>query len=583
MTGPALLRPSLAVVLVAVAAACGDGVITADGTPPPTLASVRATAAGALGVDAGDLRAALAWNIYSDELLECLDAVEVDGPLDFASDNDALIAQQLQLCWSFSERGRVETASVAIEPSFPASFTIPVDALPDPSLLSGRAGARLGIADLLVYSDDNGSGVFEETARGANAFADRVQGTSLPVGEEDVDGAWVIYREGELAPIFKIFEALYGCPEPPLGFSTLLVQIAEDDDSVSCTVDDTPVPVALEASARVASLGCAADPQSHQMTRPQDDEGIPADAAGVCVAVDGYYDLYITLTPDSVCPSFRLYTLAGCADTTSLEACRASSWSLLGDEPAWWPCKYSAGELAFFFEEPAIVGDGIDTLFSISWFDGLGQIDVSALEVEIEQIDGPVRIGAAGLAHGDTDGNGVWNAGERVVVSEIDDTFNTSTAPGTYAVRLLVDGVALESREYFWQPRPLPEVPQIALTAVDAAAPITDGVDEVALLAYVGEGPAFAFDGLVVHGYVGGELPLSFQAGDGGLVLTTDANGDGAFGPGDTLLLLDGGDPFYSLTPDVIASFGAHLYLSLSAEIAFHTSAYVGAAEVDLQ
>ena len=125
------------------------------------------------------------------------------------------MAQALDRCLTFSARGRTETASVPLQPSLPASFSIPVDVLPEAGVLSGDDDARLGIAGVLIYTDDNGNGRYDETPRGAPAFLDRVHGTSLPTSDEAERVTYLIYREGGVSPLWKLFVALYGCAEPP--------------------------------------------------------------------------------------------------------------------------------------------------------------------------------------------------------------------------------------------------------------------------------------------------------------------------------------------------------------------------------
>ena len=204
------LIPSLFSIPLAVA--CGDGVQTPQGTPPAPLFSVRAEATGSLTADA-PVRAALAWTVTSPELIDCLDAIDVVGVLSFSNETsleDEQTAGALQRCLIFSERARVETASVPIEAQFPLALEIPVLTLPDTALLSGDARSRLGLADVVVYEDQDQDGVFDETVRGAVDFADVVKGTSRAIDEDDIDQSLVVYREGELSSVWKIFRAIYG-------------------------------------------------------------------------------------------------------------------------------------------------------------------------------------------------------------------------------------------------------------------------------------------------------------------------------------------------------------------------------------
>ena len=554
-----------------VVAGCG-GVLTPDGTPPRTLFEVGGETRGALDVD-GELRAALAWTVTSAELLACLDDVPVDGPLGF-TEEDLAIVEQLHACLVFSERGRSETASVALDADL-ASFTIPVSALPDESLLSGTPDALLGIAHVLVYTDDDGSGAYEETPRGATAFRDRVHGSSQWFRDGDYDVDFVVYREGSLSPLWKLYEALYGCPEPPVGPSTAHVVYDEADDSVACTIDDGAVVVELAADGAAAAMACAADPEAHVVHRPADVEGdaLPPHAAAVCEPVDGYWDLYVTETPDSVCPSFRQYALVGCADTTSEQACVQSFWNDLGEEPAWWPCKFGDGTTpALFVEDPAFATDDLDVLFTLSWFDGFGQIDADDLTLVFTMDDeGATRTWERdGLELIDGDGDGAFGVGDRLVVREVVDVFGPDTPFGNYP--FTIAGV-----ERWYAPVARPPAPDHDLVVVDAAAPITDGVDEVMRVEYpAGDGDAYPTAGLSVHAYIGGEFPWRVSVAGGG-VAVVDVDGDGAFGPGDALRVSEeAGDDGAPLTPDMIASFTGTLYVSVIVDVGFNASVAMG-------
>jgi hypothetical protein len=574
------LIPSLVLCVAAVAGCDRPGDRPGNDNDPVVdpVFNVRGETRGALAADVtGTLRAALSWSVYSAELVECLDGVEVDGLLDFNDDADWLVAERLELCYAFSERGQRETASVSVAPDVD-SFTIPLGALPDDNLLTGADGARLGVASVMIYTDDNQSGAFEETPRGALAFSDTVHGTSLPVDEYATQASWLVYRDGEVSPLWKLYRAFYGCGDPAQGFSTMTVTIDNDLGTVSCVLDDRPV--AVELLADIEFLGCAADPERHTLHRAAAQDAWPAGAEGICDNSNGFYDLYVTEQANSVCPSFRVYTLEGCSDMSSEQACISTYWSDFGNEPGWWPCAFETDVPALFVEETLHATDDNDAqLFAIRWYAGAGDLDLSRLSVVIETGNGNVTLDGAALSLVDNDQNGVLNAGDRVRVGETNNEFTTNTAPGRYLVRVLLDGAPISTQgEGAYEPVELPTFTAVELTAVDAPAAITDDIDDVAIVTYSGEGPGVAFDTLSARGYLGGEYPLAFT-----VVAQNDLDGDGLFEPGDSALLRDGAGDFEQATPELLAAFGGFIYLSLHAEVVENVIVDVGYANADLQ
>jgi hypothetical protein len=561
--------------------ACGTGLDTPDGTPPTPLFSVRAETTGSLSADA-PLRAALAWTITSPELLECLDGVEVDGVLTFSAETleaDEATASALQRCLAFSEEARAETASVAIEATFPLALEIPVLTLPDLSLLSGDEGARLGIADVVIYEDHDGDDVFDETARGAAEFSDVVRGTSRAIDEEDRDESFIVYREGALSPVWKIFRAIYGCADPAPGFSTVTIGV-DDNELFFCAIDDRAVPVALRDD--IASLGCAPLGDTAEPVRADAVDGIPVGAAVECRPVDGYYDVIYAENFASVCPDVRTLALVGC-DTTSEATCRATYWNLLGNAPAWWPCTFDDGEEPrFSIEAGTVLTTGEDLLFSLRFDSGVAQLPLDGMRVEIDLPGGASR-DDFDLVVDDRDGNGAFNVGDSVVVRERSDVFNLGSVAGNYPTRLLAgDVVIAEAR--FTPAVPAPRAPVLGFTAADAPARITDGPDDLYFVTWTtGEAGPFDLRDIGVFGYLGGELPINGDVASGSLILTGDVDNDGLFGRGDTVLVREQDGVFVS--PETLESFGATLIgVSVMVPVGFHLSAYVGGvAEVPLE
>lgn len=578
-------------VVLAASTACGPGILSPDTAPPP-LFHLEVDATNAVVIE-GDVRAALAWSVYSDELVACLDPLEVDGlivPENFDDPFDPAIAliRQMSSCLQFSERGHVETDSVAVEAEFPASFAIPVDALPDPSLLSGSEGARLGLGDVLVYVDGDNDQTFNETPLGAASFIDRVVGTSRAYREEDYDESLLVYREGELSSVWKFYRGIYGCDDPPLGFSTVTLRFLDDEPYVECVINDAPVTVELDQSGAIDGLACAADPDRYTYTRPGD-QGLPADAVGECVeGGDGWFDVVYTTDVNSVCPDVGQYNLVGCSDLTSQEACRATYWDMVGNEPTWWPCTFGNGEQLFIAasddETPA--SSGVDTLFTLTWTTGFGgyapdRITVAAI------VDGEgteVALALGDLA--DRDGNGAFNAGDELIVTEPQDQpglFDGGTIPGNYEIVLRVDGAVLEAGGYrYFQPVPVPQLVGVAVSAADAPAAVTTGADDLFAVTFdeAGNGAtSYALADVEVNCYVGGEYPVLFSLRDddfieGTLFLSNDENGDGRFGVGDSLVTRERENVTSVLDPEGLATWSHDLYCGVSFDVGFNAVVY---------
>lgn len=566
-------------------AGCADGIITDEGTPPDPVFTVQAEAIGALTLE-GEPRGALAWTVYDPGITDCLAEIDVEGPLNFESDEDWEKAGRLQRCFFFSERGRVETDSVAIEAEFPAAFAIDVETLPSGEYLSGNEGARIGFADVYVYVDDNGNQQFDETPRGALFHVDKLVGTSRPIERFAEEISFTVYREGELSPLWKLYSALYGCPEPEPGFSTVTITDADEYPS-TCVIDSRPMPVQLYDEGQAQFLACAPDPQATTVTMPTDAEPLPAGVAMQCGEGDFGRSLYTTDEVNSVCPTVREYALVGCSDFSSEDACRATFWDIENNEPSWWPCG-SSRVLVYGTAPETFATNSIDVIATFSWGEGEGQVPFDALVVTATFApDSEAQVvGAEHIEISDNDGNGVFNRGDSLVVREPSNLFTPQSAPGNYTIYLDSEvPLATLDREHLggvsYVPVQLPAAPQIEISAADAADPVQVGPAGVFTVTYTSEsGPAFAIEKLSAGAYVGGEYPIRLQA----VALEHDANGDGEFGPGDTLLFEeDASLEFNDVDPEMVQNFGPLLYVDLRAEYAFNTVGAIGYAEVTIE
>jgi hypothetical protein len=210
--------------------------------------------------------------------------------------------------------GWAASPSSATQLSLPALFTIPLADLPADEVLSGPDNARFGVADILVFSDDNENGVFDVTAHGAAGFVDRVAGASRTLDIVPRVIRQLVYREGELSALWKVFGGVYGCPAPPQGFSTLTFQVELPEEYLvvtGCTISDDPLLV--EMSGRAEKAACVADPETRFALPATTLDAWPAGAVSQCYDFGNGQGLFLVVEPDSVCPIERLYAEGVCA------------------------------------------------------------------------------------------------------------------------------------------------------------------------------------------------------------------------------------------------------------------------------
>ncbi len=124
-----------------------------------------------------------------------------------------------------------------------------------------------------------------------------------------------------------------------------------------------------------------------------------------------------------------------------------------------------------------------------------------------------------------------------------------------------------------------PVAPVLLFSGADAAAVITDGVDDLFTVTWEGgdvAGP-FAVADLSVSGYLGGELPVGGAGSD--LVLRTDVNNDGLFGVGDTLLVRERAD-FPGVNQEDLSLFTNELFgVGVTVPVGFNLSLHAGYVE----
>jgi hypothetical protein len=168
------------------------------------------------------LRAALLWEHYPQPTLDCIETLEWPGTY-----GGCLRKSPRQ---QFVQR----TADVKVGSSFPSTFSMPVKKLPEPAVLHGEEGSRLGIAYVLAYVDGNDNKQLDTVSNTALSSPDTVVGHQEGHTADALAYYWVVYREGALRPLFgKMFD---GCAEPPQGYS--LVSFRYRDDPVEGRVYD---------------------------------------------------------------------------------------------------------------------------------------------------------------------------------------------------------------------------------------------------------------------------------------------------------------------------------------------------------
>jgi hypothetical protein len=212
-----------------------------------------------------------------------------------------------------------------------------------------------------------------------------------------------------------------------------------------------------------------------------------------------------------------------------------------------------------------------------------------AIVLDDEATPGPdITLQPAGFVLVDADENGVFNAGDRLVVGETGNRVTTRSPAGAYRVRVTIDGVDTNPfQTMYYVPVEAQQITMVSIFAADAAAPITDGVDDIAVVTHLGfEGDAFGFpfSDITASVLVGGELPLDLGPETGSLLVANDVDGDGLFENGDSLLLRDPGTgPFQQLSPEVIASFTGTLSLTMYVRTGVNTRLPFGFTEVVVQ
>jgi hypothetical protein len=509
--------------------ACGPGLVAPAKHQGPPVAVIKADVIGALegGLPEGDVRGALIWSAYNPALLDCVAAVPpFTPPLDFTDPADEEVAHQLSLCLTLHLDATIESAGVPLDATFPSSFDMPITSLPDPTLLTGPTGAQLGLAAVNIYVDGNTNGQLDLVEPGTYEAADTVIGSSSAVAEDDTRHSLVVFREGELSPLWTLFRAIYDCPESvPPGFSVVDIQLSEDLSTVTCTVGEGPITVRLSDSDEMRAEVCLPQPEQSAFVEATDDGRIPGGAAIACEDGVAYY----STSADAICPLIGHYDLWGCRDTSSEDACRASFFDHTDAPPSWWPCQ--GGYLVAFVPVADFATDGLDVLGTV-FPRSTAMFELADLMVRVETIDGFVELTGDALTLTDADENGWANQGDSITVTEVDNLFSPSSAEGIYRVETWLFGEKLHDSAY--QPVGISptELPLHTLEVIDApGTTFADGELLFTIESRAGAG-SYLLEELSVTAYLFGKANTSLPADMSTLV---DRDGDGRFGAGDAI------------------------------------------------
>jgi len=416
---------------------CGDGVhqSTDIGEPiavlhgnilsgPPTSASPDA------------LRAALIWAALPPEMEACADRAADLG----------------EIVNCFSSAGlQPEFASndVALEPVFPSSFDIPLHHLPAPSALTGTPGALFGYAILVAYEDGNDNRMLDLVSPEATSSVDTVLGSTM-TGAPDTTDSFLVYREGRLSPIWKMF-GFIGCSEPPSGFSVVQVTMLPTHE-IACVIHhtaDAALTITFDDSQETRQLICEPLPQLSNYPES-------APPAGTTVTCRDSGSLSFVVDASRYCPQTQYYDLIGC-DSDLL--CEVPEWDLSAAPPAWWPCGTPTVG-SFSLEGSGVpLTSGADLLFRVNYLAGPATYPVAeiALWVEMDPTHFNGLTYPTFISHLDNDSDGTFSAGDVLELIEPNglDLYNDTHSGISFPVRLVHDqGVSpvTDLADLIWQP-----------------------------------------------------------------------------------------------------------------------------------
>lgn len=272
----------------------------------------------------GDARARLVWSFMG------------DGPLtDCLNQNPGSSGVTcLGLVPNVTESG----ADVPVQPGFPGTFQIPLHTLPPAPASS--SGQTLAFARVVLYDDRNANQVLDKVSFSDSAPIDVVLGTSVEWREQS--GTYLVFRSGALHPVWRVFEGLYGCPEPAPGYSVVSIDATT---GVKCTLSPTEPVTVTFGRAQDRGEVCEGTPSWTPAASSYPSSAPPSDAVVTCDADGAGLEFY--REGGRYCdPVVRQrYALEGCVDST--KPCvhtpgYAGYYDLRSAVPSWWPCPYTS-------------------------------------------------------------------------------------------------------------------------------------------------------------------------------------------------------------------------------------------------
>ncbi|WP_141621374.1 hypothetical protein [Myxococcus sp. AB036A] len=320
-------------------ALAGCGGLLGDEAEDEALFTVEGTLLGTESLDdarAKKLRAALYWEHWPEATLQCM----MENPFHIA----------VGKCQRVSPRQAFERRAVDVKVNgrFPNTFSMPVHRLPEPGVLHGEEGSKLGVAYVLAYVDGNDNAKLDRVSLTATSSPDLVVGHQEGYDRGETEYHWIVYREGALHPLY---EKLFGeCPLPPQGYSLVTYRYRNDPslpdgyqyfEGCFLTEHRVTLNVSIATDGRYKELACE-QPSSilySKLERATTAGPPPAGSTQKCRRDTIVYNrdetLVVNKHPQRFCSyaNTEVYALKDYWDET---------WDDRATPPAWWPCKLPA-------------------------------------------------------------------------------------------------------------------------------------------------------------------------------------------------------------------------------------------------
>jgi hypothetical protein len=213
---------------------CGD-LRSADNPGDPIWIMQADLQGVALGEPEGEYRAMFGWVSYGEgDLFDCYDETSW-----FFCGQRIQFEQQLQL-------GPTQVMPIL------DGLMVPFYQFPDQAKLLSRNGAVLALGGLGIYDDRNLNG--ELDAITSEDPIDRLVAESVTPPDYR---SLAVYREGPVHSFWELFRELLGCPDPPIGYSVVRVDVNGAEISNCRVTPDTHLLVSDSNDAETARLQCA--------------------------------------------------------------------------------------------------------------------------------------------------------------------------------------------------------------------------------------------------------------------------------------------------------------------------------------